>query len=287
MEIVILSLTRGAIYAIVAVGFVLVFSVGGILNLAHGTMFMLGAYLTYIYFDVVFHGAGHWALLGSIVLAIASVTAIALLLHVTVFRRKIESTSYVMVMSLAVALFVEEVLKLLFGVTGMSVPPLVRDSYVLLGSRVLFQELLLLPASLLTLTALWAFLNWTRTGRGIEAAAQCREGAILVGIRTGRVLASVIALSAALAGLAGALVAPLITIMPSIWNYWLVKAFAIAILGGLGSLPGAIAGAFLLSFVEVATTFALSDRFAELAALAVIVTVLFVRPSGIMGVRSA
>jgi branched-chain amino acid transport system permease protein len=287
MEIVILSLTRGAIYAIVAVGFVLVFSVGGILNLAHGTMFMLGAYLTYIYFDVVFHGAGHWALLCSIVFAIASVTAIALLLHVTVFRRKIESTSYVMVMSLAVALFVEEVLKLLFGVTGMAVPPLVRGSYVLLGSRVLFQELLLLPASLLTLAALWAFLNWTRTGRGIEAAAQCREGAILVGIRTDRVLAAVIALSAALAGLAGALVAPLITIMPSIWNYWLIKAFAIAILGGLGSLPGAIAGAFLLSFVEVATTFALSDRFAELAALVVIVAVLFIRPSGIMGVRSA
>ena len=81
-----------------------------------------------------------------------------------------------MVMSLA--LFVEEVLKLLFGVTGMAVPPLVGGNYVLLGSRVLFQELLLLPASLLTLAALWAFLNWTRTGRGIKAAAQCREGAI-------------------------------------------------------------------------------------------------------------
>jgi branched-chain amino acid transport system permease protein len=287
MEILILSITRGAVYALVAAGFVLVFSVGGVLNLAHGTLFMLGAYFTYIYFTFVFASAGTIALLASIALAIASVCVTALLLFFVLLRRKISSISYVMVMSLAVALFVEQILKVHFGTTSTGVPPLLRGSEEIFGTRILSKELLLLPVSFVALGGLWLFLNHTRMGRAVEAVAQSRDGAILVGIDPDRALALTIAISAGLAGLAGTLVAPLVTVSPSIWSYWLVKAFAIAILGGLGSLPGAVIAAFLLSFVEIATTFAASDQYADLVALFVIVLILFFKPSGLMGARRA
>jgi branched-chain amino acid transport system permease protein len=285
MEILILGLARGAVYALVAVGFVLVFSVGGILNLAHGALFMLGAYFTYIFYEFVFGAAGTPALLAAIVSSIAAVCLVSMFLYVVVFRRNINSVSYVMVISLAVALFVEQVMKLMFGVTSTGVPALVRGSQDILGVRVLTVELLLLPISLTTLGALWGFLRFSRTGRAIEAVAQNRDGAILIGINPNTVLAISILISGGLAGLAGSLISSLVTVTPSIWSFWLVKAFAIAILGGLGSLFGAIVAAFLLSFVEIATTFIFTDQFADLVALVVIVTILVLRPSGIMGTR--
>jgi len=285
MEILILGLSRGSVYALVAVGFVLVFSVGGILNLAHGTLFMLGAYFTYIYFNFLFGQGGTLALLASYVCAIVSVSLVALILFFALFRRKIDSISYVMVVSLAFALFVEQFMKVYFGVTSTGVPSLVRGSVDIFGVRVLNKEVLLLPISILALVALHMFLRHSSAGQSIKAVAQSREGAVLVGIKPDRVLAMTIAIAAALAALAGTLISSLVTVTPTVWSYWLIKAFAIAIVGGLGSLPGAVVAAFLLSFVEIATTFTLTDQYGELVALVIIVAILLLRPSGLMSSR--
>lgn len=284
MEILILGLTRGSAYALVAVGFVLAFSVGGILNLAHGTLFMLGAYFAYVYFNFVF---GHANLLAAVACAIISVVIVAFFLFFLLFRRKIDSISYVMVISLAFALFIEELMKVFFGVTSTSVPPLVKGSLTVFGVLIPYQELLLLPVTLAALLSLRVFLGHSRMGRAIKAVAQCRDGAVLVGIKPDRVLALSIAISAALAALAGTMVSSLVTVSPSIWGYWLIKAFTIAIVGGLGSLSGAIVAAFLLSFIEVFATFALTDQYGELIALLIIVLILVFRPAGLMGVRKS
>jgi branched-chain amino acid transport system permease protein len=283
VEILILGATRGALYALVAVGFVLVFSVGGILNLAHGTLFMLGAYFTYIYYSNLFDQVGQAQLIASMLLAVLSTSVVALFLYRVVYRRRIESISYVMVISLAVALFVGEVMSLLYGVTGTAVPPLARGSQDILGVRILNQELLLLPVSLTALIGLWLFLKGTRMGKAVEAVAQNQQGAILVGVNTNVVLGATIAISGALAAIAGALVSSLVTVVPSMWVYWLIKAFAIAIVGGLGSVPGAIMAAFIVSYAEVATIFATSEQFADLVALMIIVTILIFKPTGLLG----
>src|SRR5690625_2626018 len=154
MEILIFGLTRGAVYALVAVGFVLAFSVGGILNLAHGTLFMLGAYFTYIYFNYLFISAGFFSLLFSIILAIISVVAISMFIYFVLFRRKIESLSYVMVISLAFALFVEQIMQVYFGVTSTSVPPLIRGSTKIFDVTVPYKELLILPLAIFALIIL-------------------------------------------------------------------------------------------------------------------------------------
>ncbi|HLO95602.1 MAG TPA: branched-chain amino acid ABC transporter permease [Burkholderiaceae bacterium] len=283
LEIALFTLSRGAIYALVAVGFVLVFSVGGVLNLAHGTLFMLGGYFTYLFYESLF--GGRW-LLPAIALAVLSTCVVAALLYTVLLHRRLASSSYVMVMSLSVALFVEQCLRAGFGATSTGVPALVPGSQVLLGVRLLNLELLLFPLAVSLLAALWLFLRHTALGRSIVAVAQNRQGAVLVGMDASAVIGGTVVLSAGLAAFAGAVVSPTITVVPTIWAYWLVKAFAIAILGGLGSLPGAVVAAFALSFAEVATTFALSDQFADLVALLVIVAVLILRPSGLFAARS-
>lgn len=285
MEIIILTLTRGAIYSLVAVGFVLVFSVGGILNLAHGTLFMLGAYFTHIFYHYFLGAGGTVALMAAIVLAVLTVCVFALFLYFGLFRRRIDSVPYVMVISLAVALFVEQVLRFTLGATSTGVPSLVEGSTAIFGVKVMWTELLILPVSASLLTGLWLFLRFTKQGRAIEAVAQDRDGAILCGIQVNRILALTVSISAILAAIAGILVSSLLTVTPEVWGYWLIKAFAIAILGGLGSLPGAVLAAFILSFFEVATTFIYSAHYADLVTLVLIVLALVLKPSGLLGIR--
>ncbi|MGM0561109.1 MAG: branched-chain amino acid ABC transporter permease [Pseudomonadota bacterium] len=285
MDILVFGATRGSVYALVAVGFVLVFSVGGILNLAHGALFMLGAYFTFIIFSQLFSDGGTVSLIISMLLATACVSIFSLFVYRFIYLRAINSISYIMVISLAISLFVSEIMALLYGVTGTSVRPIIGGNQNLLGARILNQELIILAVSFVVLSALWYFLHATRWGKAITAVAQNSEGARLIGIDSKTILAITIVLSAALAGLAGTLVSSLITVVPGMWEFWLVKAFAIAIVGGLGSIPGAIVASFVVSFAEVIAFSLSNEQYSDLVALIIIVTILVFRPQGIMGTR--
>lgn len=285
MDIVILGIVRGSLYALIAVGFVLVFSVGGILNLAHGTFYMLGAYFTYIFYAQLFGQTGQTSLVASMLLAVGAVALVAVLIHLVLLRRHIRSEGYVMVMSLAVALFASEVMALRYGVSATVVPTLLSGNVEILGTKVISQQLLLLPVTGAILGGLWVFLRFTRLGRSINATAQNPLGAVLMGVDTGKVLVFVIGVSAALAAVAGALISSVSTVVPYMWVFPLIKAFAIAILGGLGSLPGAIIASFIVGYAEVVTAFLISEQFAEMVSLFVIILVLLFRPAGLMGFR--
>jgi branched-chain amino acid transport system permease protein len=285
MEILIIGTLRGALYSLIAVGFVLIFSVGGILNLAHGTYYMLGAYLTYIYYSLAFGGGGIDLLILSAVLSVLSVGVIACLVYQILLRPHIQSITYVMVMTLALALFVSEIMSLLFGVSGTSVPSLVEGSLNMGGVKVINQQLILLPITALILPALWYFLKRTKMGQGIDAVAQERTGAVLMGVSVEIATLITSGVSASLAALAGALIAPVSSVVPEMWLFPLIKAFAIAILGGIGSLAGSVIASFVIGYAEVVSSFLISEQLTELVALVVIVLVLLFKPSGIMGYK--
>jgi branched-chain amino acid transport system permease protein len=285
MEILIIGAVRGALYSLIAVGFVLVFSVGGILNLAHGTYFMLGAYLTYIFYTLVFGQGGVGILILSTLLAVVAVACVAVLIYYILLRPHIESLVYVMVMTLALALFVGEVMSILFGVSGTSVPSILDGSVSVGGIRVIKQQLILIPVAGLILFGLWYFLKRTKMGQGIDAVAQERTGAVLMGVSVETATLITSALSAALAALAGALIAPISSVVPDMWLFPLIKAFAIAILGGIGSLVGSVIASFVIGYAEVAGSFVVSDQLTEMLALVVIILVLLFKPSGIMGYK--
>jgi branched-chain amino acid transport system permease protein len=286
MEILIISITRGALYSLLSVGFVLVFSVGGILNLAHGTLFMLGAYFTYIFYSNIFGQHGQLNLIISMILAIVSVSILSIAFYKILLKKWIQSISFVMVMSLALALFASEIMALLYGVTGTSIPPIIEGGQDIFGVRITKQELFILPVALIILVVIWGFLRLTRLGRSLNAVAQNREGAVLMGVDTDKVFTFTMALSGALAATAGALIASLVTVVPYMWTFWMIKAFAIAIFGGLGSLLGAVIASFIVSFAEVTTVFAISDQFSEMVALFIIIVILAFRPMGLLGGKS-
>lgn len=287
MDILIIGLIRGALYSLIAIGFVLVFSVGGILNLAHGTFYMLGAYFTFIFYSLVFHSAKSSVLVFSLILAIFSVTGLACLVYQFLLRRKIESLVYTMVMTLAFALFVSEIMSLIFGVSGTSVPNLIEGSLSISGVKIINHQLLFIPVTAIILPLLWLFLKKTKMGQSIDSVSQNRTGSLLMGIDTNKATLITCGLSAGLAALAGGLIAPVSSVVPEMWLFPLIKAFAIAILGGMGSLPGSIVASFLLGYAEVFTSFLIDEQLTEMVSLAVIVFVLIFKPAGILGYKSS
>ena len=287
MDILVIGMVRGALYSLLAVGFVLIFSVGGILNLAHGTFYMLGAYFTFIFYSLVFRSGQSGTLISSMILAVISVSVFACLVYQVLLRKKIESLVYTMVMTLALALFVSEIMSLLFGVSGTSVPSLVEGSLSISGVKVIQHQLIILPITGLILPALWLFLKKTKMGQSIDAVSQHRTGALLMGVNVEKATLVASGLSAGLAALAGALIAPVSSVVPEMWLFPLIKAFAIAILGGMGSLTGSIIASFVLGYAEVLTSFWIDEQLTEMVSLVVIVFVLLFKPSGIMGYKSA
>lgn len=286
MEILIIGLVRGALYSLIAVGFVLVFSVGGILNLAHGTFYMLGAYFTFIFYNLIFHSGKVSTLILSLTLAVISVSGLACLIYHLLLRRKIESLVYTMVMTLALALFVSEIMSLIFGVSGTSVPSLIEGSLSISGVKIIKHQLLFIPIAAIILPLLWLFLKKTRIGQSIDAVSQNRMGSVLMGVNVEIATLITSGLSAGLAALAGALIAPVSSVVPEMWLFPLIKAFAIAILGGMGSLSGSVVASFLLGYAEVITSFLIDEQLTEMVSLAVIVFVLIFKPAGLMGYKS-
>lgn len=285
MDILIIGLIRGALYSLIAIGFVLVFSVGGILNLAHGTFYMLGAYFTFIFYTLIFKSGQSLTLISSLILAVFSVSLLACLIYYFLLRKKIESLVYTMVMTLALALFVSEIMSLLFGVSGTSVPSLIEGSLSISGVKIIKHQLVFLPITGTILPLLWLFLKKTKTGQSIDAVSQQRMGALLMGVNIEKATFITSGLSAGLAALAGALIAPVSSVVPEMWLFPLIKAFAIAILGGMGSLPGSVVASFLLGYAEVFTSFMIDEQLTEMVSLVVIVFVLLFKPAGIMGYK--
>lgn len=279
-----MGIVRGSLYTMLSIGLALVFSTGGVLNLAHGAYYMLGAYFTYIYSAWVFKSAGGVSLLAAMAASIATVGILGLFIFYVLLRQlRIQAVDYILATTLALSFFGGEILAHFFGVTGTHVPSLIGGSSSVFGVRVINQELLVLPVAAVVMPSLWAFLKYTKAGQAIIAVAQNREGAILMGVNVNRTLALVMFVSAALAALAGALISAVRLVTPDMWVFPLIKSFAIVIIGGLGSLPGAVVGSFVLGFAEVATSLRFGEQFSELVSLALIVTILLLRPAGLFG----
>lgn len=285
LDILVLGTTRGTLYALLALGFALIFSVARVINLAHGAYFMMGAYLSFIVHTYVLDGQGG---LGGVVLAIVAGTLLSglvALFQFFVLLRGLRSTrhDYILVMSLALALFAGEFFRQVFG-ARRATPPVLADGFgTVLGVRVITQELLILPIAGLAVLAMIGFLKFTKQGRSVTAVAQNRQGAVLMGIEPVKAFAVVFFLAGCTAGLSGALMGPIRVVDPLMWITPLITSFAIVVMGGLGSLYGPLAAAFLLGMIETAAALQLGTRYTELVGFVVIIVVLAIRPSGLAG----
>jgi branched-chain amino acid transport system permease protein len=280
-DILITGLINGGVYALLAIGFSLVFGVARIVNIAHTAFYMLAAYCFYAL--LVKAGLG-FALAGA--LAVLGVVLLSVLAYKLVIEPVREHESAVLIATIALALIFQETMLFTFGGNFLGIPSTLEGTVTVIGVKIAYQRLLILAVAALMLAATWAMLYRTRLGLAIRATANDLEVANLMGMNVHRVAMATVAISVALAAIAGVVVAPVFVVDPFMWLSPLVTMLAIVVLGGLGSMKGSLIGALIIGYVEAITVFTLPQgSFLKGAvALSIMVIVLLVRPEGLFGV---
>ena len=271
------GISLGSVYGLVALGLTLVFGVLRIPNFSHGALYMVGAYVTY--FSLTSFGLPY---IVAIAISAVVLAGMGVVLERLVFHplRDMPHT-HAMIGSIGVLLFLTSGAQLLFGADFRRLQSPLEGSISLFGIGINQQRLLVIVTALVVMAGLYLFLKRTVPGQTIEAIEQDRVGASLVGIDANRVSMMTFAISAALAAVAASLVAPINLISPTMGDVVNLKAFAIIILGGMGSVPGAIIGGFALALAETFGSTYVSSDFGELVGFLFLVVVLAIRPSGL------
>ncbi len=279
--IIVNTLVRAGVYALLALGFSLIFGVARVLQLAHTAFYMIAAYGIFYFGDMLgFHPAV------SITASIIITTLLGLLTYKLVIDRVREHHVTVMLITLAVAIVFQELMLIFFTGQYRSAPAILTGYWPIFGVKVSYQNMLIFVGAMVVLAIVWLLLTKTRLGIAIRATAQDTEIANLMGINVSTILFTVMGIATALAAVAGVLVAPTLVLEPHMLWPPFVMVMAIITLGGLGSVKGSIIGAFILALVEVLVVYLLpTGAFLKgAAALAVMVIVLVFRPEGLFGV---
>ncbi len=280
-DILVHGLMNGAVYAMLAVGFSLIFGAARIINMAHTAFFMLSAYFIF-YFGTTL--ALHPAI--AMPLSIIVVVAIGVLVYYVFMEPVREHGTAVLIVTVSLAMVFQELILISFGGHYRGVNSIITGFVSPMGIRISYQYLLTLGVVSLSLVIVWLVLMKTRLGTAIRASAQDREVANLMGMNVAWIAVATMAISVTLASIAGVMVAPLYTLNPHMWLSPLVLVLAIVILGGLGSIKGSFIGALILAFIEVTVVFLMpGGAFLKLAvALAIMLMILVIRPEGLFGV---
>ena len=274
LEILIFGAVTSAIYAMLAVGFTLIFGVARILNLAHGSFYALGAYGAYVLTTIF-----KWPLLMAAPVVVLGVALFGMTVERVLIRPMRTSQLAVLMISLAVSLVVEQALFLIFGSEYRNVPSFIDQKYVIGGVDVAGQRLLTLVVAVVSIGGLYLFIQKTRLGSAILAISQDPEAAQYMGIPSDRIFGVVMAMSAGLAALAGIMAGPFLSVQPSMHLLPIVKAFAIVVVGGLGSIPGSIVAALMLGYAETLVAYGISTSWTEIVSVAATLLMLVLRPA--------
>jgi len=280
-DILVTGLVNGGVYALLAIGFSLIFGVARIVNIAHTAFYMLAAYCFYALLTKT--GLGF---LLSGVISVVAVTLFSMLCYRLVIEPVREHEAAVLIATIALALVFQELMLFTFGGHFLGIPSTLEGSLRFLGVSIPYQRLLILVVAGAMLVLVWFILYRTRLGLAIRATANDLEVANLMGMNVNRVAMATVAISVALASVAGVVVAPVFVVDPFMWLAPLVTMLAIVVLGGLGSLKGSLIGALIIGYVEAITVFALpaGAYLKGAVALLIMVVVLLARPEGLFGV---
>ena len=281
LEQVINGLMMGSIYVLVALGMVLIYGVMHVLNFAHGVLFAVGAYVSYFALARI---TGSYVL--AVLLSMAVLAVIGVALEHAVFRPLRGNLRNQVIASLGLILAIENTVVWIWGPNAVQMRVPSTSAIIALGElRFNLHLLVVIAVTLVVVAALFAFLKYTKLGTAIRATSQSAEAALVVGIPVERVHRFTFALSTALAALGGALLGPLFLVFPTMGDEPLVKGLAGIILGGMGSVPGAVIGGLLIGVAEAVSTLYFPTDYRDSVAFMAIVLVLLVRPQGLFGVR--
>lgn len=271
------GLTIGSVYSLVALGLTLVYGILHIPNFAHGALYMLGGYITLTM--MVYLGLNYWM---SILISILTVGLISVLMERIVFHPLRHSTPIQhKVAAIGILLFLEAVAQLVWGPDYREMPTPYGQAVALGGVTFTWQRLIIIVSAIAVMVLLYLFLKKTFTGSTIIAMAQNREGASLVGINTNKVAILTFFIAGALAAIGASLSSPINLVFPGMGHLVILKAFVIIIIGGMGSIPGAILGGYILGFAESIGATYISGDYKDIIAFVLLVAILSIKPQGI------
>ena len=271
------GLTIGGVYSLVALGLTLVYGILHVPNFAHGALYMAGAFVAFYFMESL--GLNYWlAMLGSaLVVAVLSMLAERLVFH----KLRNAPPLHDMIAAIGILLFLEAGAQAIWGADFHRMQSPYGGLVEIFGLTTVAQRLLIIAGAVVLVAVLHLFLTRTTTGLTIIAMAQNRDGAALVGIDATRVTLLVFAISGALAAVAAVLYSPINLVYPAMGHLVITKAFVIIILGGMGSIPGAVLGGLIIGFAESFGAYYISTDYKDLIAFVLLVVILSVRPQGL------
>jgi branched-chain amino acid transport system permease protein len=280
-QVIISGLLAGALYSMVALGLALIYGVMRVINIAHGTLLMLGAYTTFWWFRLL--GINPYL---SLLIALPLMFLLGMLLQRTLVTRVVDApelSSLLLTFGISIALvnvaqlaFTSDVRSVEFLTGAFLVGP-----FALSKSRLVSFAF----AVVITLLAFW-FLQKTKLGKAIRATSQSSEVAMVCGINVQRIHLYAFGIASALAAAGGSLVAVIVAIQPEMGTVYTFKSFLVIVLGGAGNYPGALLGGMLLGLVEQLSSLFLTTQVSEAVAYVLLVLVLLLRPTGLLGGRA-
>ncbi len=276
------GLMMGSIYVFVALGMMLIYGVMHVLNFAHGALFMLGGYIAHLVFTQVF-GNYAFALAGSVLVLVL----VGAVLERGVFAPLRDNLRNQVIASLGLVLVIQNAVIALWGPNALQFRVETTQATVALGPlSFAVQHLLIIGVGAAAVAALFAFLHLTAFGTALRAVSQNPRGALVVGIDVERVHKAAFAISMALAALGGALLGPLFLVFPQMGDLPLVKGLAGIVLGGMGSIPGAVIGGLAIGVIEATSTLVIPTDYKDVVVFGALILVLLFRPHGLFGVRT-
>ncbi|MFW9941267.1 MAG: branched-chain amino acid ABC transporter permease [Candidatus Thorarchaeota archaeon] len=277
--------TNGAWVSLVALGYSLVYGVGGMMNIAHGSYVMLTGYILLWMLESPFFGGSEWLI---VTLTLIILTLIGALTYILLVKPVQDSPINVVLITFAFAFLIELTVLWISGSEGKSISELkMAEGYIeIFGTKMQYQSLLVILISLIIVSVFALFINKSKLGKSIRAVSQDKEAATLMGINADRIYLYTFVIATFLAGVAACLSLPGANLEgPGVGFRFLTTSFAVVILGGMGSLVGSVVGAFILGYVNSFTLIFVpkGEVWSNIVPLIVIVIMLLFRPQGLFG----
>lgn len=280
LQVMVSGCLMGLVYALIAIGFTLIFGVLDVVNFAHGQMVMVGMFAAF-----ALYGAFGLDPFVSLIAIAPLFFVLGLVIFQLLVGRIVASThASHTVVTLGLFIFLENLVNLIYGGDTRGITTSYTDHSLQLGAiSVPIAQLAAAGVALAAIAALALFLDRSSLGMAVRAAASNRIGAQLVGVNVRRAYAVTFAIGAMLTGIAGAVMAPIIAFDPFVGGSLMLRSFAIAIIGGLGSLPGAVAAALFIGVAEAVSSLVLRASLGNAMTFALLIVVLLLRPAGLFG----
>lgn len=272
----------GSVYGLMALGLTLVWGAVRFLNLAHGAIFVVGAYVAFWVTASL-----HLPILVALPVGVAGAAAFAYLMHLGFIRPVLGKPGFdnsTMIATVGISIAVSAAAILIFNPEYKVIPPVIAGYTVLSGVQITYQGLLSIVVSLALFALVYVFLTYTRQGMAIRAVSQQMEAASLMSIPVERTYGVVIAISGALAGVAGVLLSPFFFLNPNSGFNPMIQALIVTIFGGLGSIRGALVAGFVLGIFESFVEVFYGVAWAQPGVFVLIILMLIVRPNGLFGI---